>query len=60
MPRYASNGLFHPPHPALRARFRAAENPLRIPKVREKAARDRILPCPKYTVLLTLFDVLPG
>ena len=60
MPLNASNRLFQLFHTVLLARFRAARNPLRIPKVLRKAARDRVQPCPKYSSIYCFIDVFPG
>ena len=60
MPRYASIGCFTLEYTLLAARFRAAQNPLIIPKVLHKAVKSRLKHCLKNTVLPCFIDVLPG
>ena len=60
MPRNASNGLFHLPHPVIGARFRAAGNPLRIPKVLKKAVFYRVEHCLETLFIYYFIDVLRG
>ena len=54
MPLNASNGLFALNYTVLPARFPAAGNPLRIPKVIDNTARDRALRTALFTALLPL------
>ena len=60
MPHYASIGLITLFYPLLATRFRAATNPLRIPKVSSKAAPYRAKHCLENTVIYYFIDVLAG
>ena len=60
MPLNASNGQIQLETPLLTARFGAAENPLRIPKVQRKAAPYRTQRCLENSVIYYFIDVLAG
>ena len=57
MPLNASIRCFTLFYTLLATRFPAAENPLRIPKVLQKAAQSRTERCLKYTVLHCFIDL---
>ena len=60
MPRYASNGCFTLETAVLLTRFRAAANPLRIPKVIRKDGKSRIEQCAENTVIYYFIDGFAG